>query len=49
MATEHIWYFDKPTIAICKKCDEFAIYLEGEGLVCPKCKNKNLLVFEAVE
>ena len=47
-ATEHIYYFEKPTIGICEKCDCFAIYLEGEGLICPKCKTKELLIFEQV-
>lgn len=39
VATEHIYYFDRPTIAICLECDEFAIYGDN-GLECPKCGRK---------
>ena len=46
-AIEKVWYFDKPVIAICIECDEFAIYKEGKGLVCPKCgSSKHLAIFE---
>ena len=46
MATEHIYYFDKPVIGVCAKCDEFAIYIEGKGLICPECGSRDISIFE---
>ncbi len=39
-----VWYFDQqPTIGFCKECDEVAIY--HDGLICPKCRTKDLSIF----
>jgi len=46
VATEHIYYFDKPVIGVCAKCDEFAIYIEGKGLICPECGSRDISIFE---
>jgi len=44
--SDHIYYFDKPTIGYCPNCDELAIYIENKGLICPKCKTRDLSIFE---
>jgi Zn finger protein HypA/HybF involved in hydrogenase expression len=40
-----VYFFDKPTIGYCPECDEIAIYIESKGLICPKCKSKDLSLF----
>ena len=47
MPNDVVWFFDKPTIAVCVKCNRFAIYDENKGLICPKCgSNEHLAYFE---
>lgn len=43
---QKVWYFDKPTIGYCPKCNEIATYSSARGLHCPKCKTKNISYFE---
>ena len=39
-----VYYFvDAPTIGYCPKCEETAIYMDG--LVCPKCRTRELSIF----
>jgi hypothetical protein len=38
-----VYFFDKPTIGYCRKCDEIAIY--REGLECPTCRTSQLSIF----
>ena len=44
-ATEYIHFFEKPTIAICKKCGHFCVYTNG--LVCPNCRTRDYFMFES--
>lgn len=39
-----VWFFDRPTIGYCPKCEKVAIY--KDGLKCPKCKTTELSIFE---
>jgi len=41
-ATEFIYFFEKPTIAVCNKCNYFC-----DRLVCPNCGAKDYSVFES--
>ena len=41
-----VYYFEKPTIGYCSKCDKIATYNEQVGLYCPKCKSENVSIFE---
>ena len=41
-----VWFFDKPTIGYCPKCDKIATWSRGEGLHCPKCKTTDVSIFE---
>ncbi|GAH38975.1 unnamed protein product [marine sediment metagenome] len=44
MVEQIIYYFDSiPTIGFCPKCEVTAIYMDG--LVCPKCRNRELSIF----
>lgn len=44
---QKVWYFDKkPTIGYCTDCEETAIWTEGLGLHCPKCRTTDVSVFE---
>ena len=42
--TPSIYYFEKPTIGYCRKCEKIATY--QDKLQCPKCKTTNLSIFE---
>lgn len=39
-----IYFFEKPTIGYCRKCEVTAIY-KGK-LICPVCKTTKLSIFE---
>jgi hypothetical protein len=42
----HVWYFDKPTIGYCRKCDTTeTIYDTGVGMRCSQCKTDDLSYF----
>lgn len=45
-ALEHIYYWEKPVIGVCPKCNKFAIYIEGKGLICPECESRDISIFE---
>ena len=38
-----VYYFDGPTIGFCPDCERTAIY--RDGLVCPKCRTRELSIF----
>jgi len=40
-----VWFFEKPTIGYCPKCDEIAEYHTGR-LKCPECGTQELSLFE---
>ncbi|MCK4697472.1 MAG: hypothetical protein KAT53_04095 [Dehalococcoidia bacterium] len=40
-----VWFFDEPTIGFCPECERTAIYIEGEGFVCPICRTRELSLF----
>jgi len=41
-----VYFFEKPTIGYCKKCEKIATWNDVKGLHCPKCKSKDLSIFE---
>ena len=40
-----VYYFEKPTIGYCPDCGVSAVYLGGNGLVCPKNTKHKLSLF----
>ncbi|GAH29828.1 unnamed protein product [marine sediment metagenome] len=46
-STEFIHFFDKPTIAVCKKCKHFCGY--RDGVRCFNCGSRDYYVFESEE
>jgi len=38
-----VYFFEKPTIGYCPECDIIATY--RDGLICPKCRTKELSLF----
>ena len=44
MGSQIVWFFDKPTIGYCPRCEVVAIY--RDGLVCPKCGTHEVSLFE---
>ena len=48
-ADKYIFYYEKgPMIAICLKCNEFAIFSSTKRLHCPKCGNDGGLLSKFV-
>ena len=41
-----VYFFEKPTIAYCKTCDEAITYKGRDGLRCTKCQTNKLSIFE---
>lgn len=43
-ATNFIYFFEKPTIAVCKKCRHFCHY-HANGMKCSNCGSRDFYTF----